>query len=174
MEYLPVLTDEPHGKAIAMHNILPLLVAASFLAACSSSGDVVDVVDMSENYEGLHAAAVAPVADHRPGRRPLDERLRSDIQRSIQQQLDRSGIFAHVVSLERPDEGNEAEVIIEPTLVGSDGYGGGDVELDVRVSEKTQRRTVLKKTYEAGGGRANALNVAVSELEEDLEDRYGK
>lgn len=96
------------------------------------------------------------------------------MQRSIQRQLDQSGIFAGVVALERPDEGNEAEVIIEPALVGSGSHRGGDVKLRVRVTEKTNRRTVLDRTYGGSGGRADALNVAVSELEHDLAERYGR
>jgi hypothetical protein len=158
-------------ETIAMYKILRFLVAAAFLAACSSSGDL---VDDSEDYEGRYTAAVAPVADRRPGRDRLDDHRNADVQRSIQQQLDRSGIFAGVVALQRPDEGNEAEVIIEPTLTGPHGRGDTDIELDVRVTEKTDRRTVLTRTYEGGGGREQALRVAVGELQEDLEERYGR
>jgi hypothetical protein len=152
-----------------MKSIVPMLIASIFLASCSSQGDL---VDGSEDYEGRHAAAVAPVADHRRGRGQHDDRLHAEIQRSIQRQLDQSGVFASVVALEQPDEGNEAEVIIEPTLVGAGGYGGDNLGLKVRVTEKTNRRTILDRTYEGGGGTSNALNVAVGELEDDLADRY--
>lgn len=159
-------------KAIAMHSNLLILVAALLLTACSSSGGPVGgSVGGSEIYEGRQTAAVAPVADRRPGRTPYDQRLHADIQRDIQRQLDRSGIFAGVVALEQPDEGNEAEVIIEPTLVGP---SGGYAELNVRVTEKTNRKTVLDRTYGGAGGGSGRLDIAVQELEDDLARRYGK
>jgi len=172
-----------------MHNFLATLFAAIFLASCSSTGNLAGdprgpggpgvpggpgAPGGSEEYEGSPSAAVAPVADPGAERTPRSERLHTEIQHGIQQQLDRSGIFAGVVTLERPDEGNEAEVIIEPTLVGPQSRGGSDLELRVRVSEKTNHRTVLDRTYEGSGGHAKALNVAVSELEDDLADRYGR
>lgn len=164
-----------------MHNIIPLLIATLFLASCSSGGDLVAESGSrsrwgsgSEEYAGRPAAAVAPVAVRGSGRTRHDDRLHADIQRGIERQLDQSGIFAGVVALEQPDEGNEAEVIIVPTLVGPGSRGSGDVELRVRVSEKTSRRTVLDKTYQGSGGRSNALKVAVNELEDDLADRYGR
>lgn len=162
-----------------MYNLLAMLVAASALASCSSTGDPPRSTDRgsgtgSEEYEGAPSAAVAPVADYGAGRAFRHDPRHSEIQHGIQQQLDRSGIFAGVVTLERPDEGNEAEVIIEPTLVGAGSHGDGDMELRVRVSEKTNRRTVLDRTYLGSGGRTKALNVAVGDLEDDLADRYGK
>lgn len=161
-----------------MHNLLAAIIAAIFLASCSSTGDPARDTGApggSEEYEGSPSAAVAPVTDPGDvGRAPHSDRLHTEIQHSIQQQLDRSGIFAGVVNLERSDEGNEAEVIIEPTLVGPRSHGGSDVELRVRVSEKTKHRTVLDRTYEGSGGQARALNVAVRELEDDLADRYGR
>lgn len=151
-----------------MLKTLTILVSSVFLVSCSSSGDL---VEGSEEYEGPRTAAIAPVADRRSAGSDADGRYQADIQHSIQRQLDQSGIFAGVVSLNRPDEGNEAEVIIEPALVGPGGYGD-DVELRVRVTEKTSRRTVLARTYEGSGGQPKALNVAASELEEDLANHY--
>jgi hypothetical protein len=153
--------------ASAMRNITVILLTSVLLASCSSSGDL---VEGSEDYTGRPAAAVAPVADRRPGSDPNDHRRHADIQHSIQRQLDQSGMFAGVVTLDQPDEGNEAEVIIEPALVGS----GGDLGLKVRVTEKTRRTTVLDETYEGSGGGGGTLTVAVAELEEDLERRYGR
>lgn len=157
-------------EAIAMPSILLILALTVLLSACSSSGDL---IRGSEDYTGLQIAAVAPVSDRRPGRGPSDQQLHANIQRSIQRQLDRSGIFAGVVALDRADEGNEAEVIIEPALVAPGGYGGNDVDLRVRVTEKTRRRVVLDARYE-GNGRTNPLKLAIKELENDLEDRYDK
>ncbi len=159
-----------------MNETPAVLLATVFLASCSSSGGVeVERFDAgSEEYRGPQTAAVAPVADNRSAGTPDGARGHTDMQRSIQRQLDQSGIFAGVVALERPDEGNEAEVIIEPALVGSGSHRGGDVKLRVRVTEKTNRRTVLDRTYGGSGGRADALNVAVSELEHDLAERYGR
>ena len=151
-----------------MHSNLLILIAALLLSACSSSGGL---LGGSEIYEGRQTAAVAPVADHRPGRTSYDQRLQADIQRDIQRQLDQSGIFAGVIALNRSDEGNEAEVIIKPTLVGP---SGGDVELNVRVTEKTNRKTVLDQTYDGNGGGSGRLDVAVQDLEDDLARRYGK
>lgn len=146
-----------------------MLIAVFLLGACSSSPS--KVVSRSENYEGRQAAAVAPVADRRPGRASRDVRLEADIQRNIQRQLDQSGIFAGVIALDQADAGNEAEVIIEPALVGP---SGGNPELRVRVTEKTRRNIVLNETYGGSGGGTGRLDVAVQELEDDLATRYGK
>jgi hypothetical protein len=146
-------------------------LASWFLISCSSSGEL---VEDSEDYEGSPAAAVAPVADRRYGVSGGDDRLRAEAQNSIQRQLDQSGIFAGVVTLDDPDEANEAEVIVEPTLVGSGGTGGGAVGLKVRVTEKTNRTIVLDETYEGSDGGRRSLQVAVGQLEEDLERRYGR
>jgi len=159
-----------------MHNILPILITVILLTSCSSSGGPVGWSGPyrgSEDYEGRPTAAVAPVVDHTRRRTPHDDRLHGEIQRNIQHQLDESGIFAGVVTLEHPDDGHEAEVVIEPVFLGSGAQGSADIELRVRVSEKTKHRTVLDKTYEGSGGRVNALNVAVSALKDDLADRYG-
>lgn len=147
------------------------LLTSWCLMSCSSNGDL---LEESENYEGSQAAAVAPVADRRPGGSARDERLPAQVQQSIRQQLDQSGIFAGVVALNSPGEGNEAEVIVEPVLVGPDGAGRDEVGLKVRVIEKTDRKIVLDETYRGSGSQGRALRVAVAELEEDLERRYGR
>lgn len=157
-------------------NANPLvLFAAICLAACSSSGDRVessrDLVVGSEAYTGPPTAAVTLVADGRASKAPYDIEIRAAIQRSIQQQLDRSGIFAGVVALERLGEENEAEVIIEPILEAR--AGPEDAALRVRVTEKTNARLVLEKYYE-GGGRADGIDLASRRLEEDLRTRYGR
>jgi len=132
-----------------------------------------DPVDASEVYKGPQTAAVAPVADRRTGSGPADERLRAEIQQSIRHQLDSSGIFAGVVALDRLDEGNEAEVIIEPTLIGASGYDQNGLELEVRVTEKTKRELVLDERY-TDANPNDRLQVAITELEDDLGSRYGK
>jgi hypothetical protein len=130
-------------------------------------------VDASEVYKGPQTAAVAPVADRRTGGGPADERLRAEIQQSIRHQLDSSGIFAGVVALDRPDEGNEAEIIIQPTLVGAPGYGRDGLELEVRVTEKTKRKLVLDERY-ADDNPNDRLQIAITELEDDLGSHYRK
>jgi hypothetical protein len=191
-------------RVISMHKILPVLILAGLLGACSSievpaersgalgessrgsiesfGGPVeglsstqvetsYNAVDASEDYKGLQTAAVAPVADRRASRGPANERLRAEIQQSVQRQLDRSGMFAGVVALDCPDEENEAEVIIEPALVGPSGYDRDHLELEVRVTEKTKRKVVLDEHYE-GDDPTDVLKVAITELEDDLGDRY--
>jgi hypothetical protein len=180
-----------------MYRILAIVVMISFLGACSSiegpaegpgvpnerSGRSLEIVsgvvepsarriDGSEDYRGPPVAAVAPVSGERSARNLTDDRLRADIQDSFQSQLDASGIFAGVVALDRPNEGNEAEVIIEPTLLAP-AHGDSPVALRVRVTEKTKGRVVLDERYE-GSGRANTLKVAITELEENLEHRYAR
>jgi len=179
-----------------MRSILPILVTALFLGACASGGSRIErtgdfaekptrpfkisgasigrirnPIDASEEYKGPKTAAVAPVAEKQYGRGPSDRQLRADIQRKLQRQLDRSGIFAGVVALDRSDEGNEAEVIIEPALIGPLPYGEDHLELRVRVTEKTRQRVVLDERYE-GDGQEHALKVAIMELEDDLGSRY--
>jgi hypothetical protein len=181
-----------------MHRIPVVVSVACLLGACSSMERPVDrpsalaersggslaissrpiemsrrPVDESEDYKGPQIAAVAPVSDKRPRHGPSDDGLRADIQRSIQRQLDASGIFAGVVTLDQPDEENEAEVIIEPALQEPARYGGDPVTLRVRVTEKTKRRVVLDERYE-GDNRASSLKVAISDLEENLEHRYAR
>jgi hypothetical protein len=179
-----------------MYRILAIVVMISFLGACSSiegpaegpgvpnerSGSSLEIVsgvvepsarriDGSEDYRGPPVAAVAPVSNERAARDRTDDRLRADIQDSFQSQLDASGIFAGVVALDRPDEENEAEVIIEPALVGPSGYDRDHLELEVRVTEKTKRKVVLDEHYE-GDDPTDVLKVAITELEDDLGDRY--
>jgi len=167
-----------------MHSTFAVLIVGVLLCACSSSGDLVERTRSpwgsggnpaadSESYLGPPTAAVAPVSDRRSARGSSGEQLDADIQRSIQSQLDRSGIFAGVVALDYPGEENEAEVIIEPALLATGGSGGDDVGLRVRVTEKTERRVVLDKRYD-GRSRTNPLNVAITELQQDLGDRYAK
>jgi hypothetical protein len=132
-----------------------------------------DPVDTSEVYKGPQTAAVAPVADRRTGAGPADERLRAEIQQSIRHQLDSSGIFAGVVALDHPDEGNEAEVIIQPTLIGNPGYDRDGLELEVRVTEKTKRKLVLDERY-ADDNPNDRLQIAITELEDDLGSHYRK
>jgi len=151
-----------------MYQSICALILAGTLCACSSSGGL---VDESEEYAGPPTAAVAPVSDRRGQPGLSDEELCANVQRGIQRQLDRSGIFATVVTLEQPDEGNEAEVIIEPILVGSTGYGRDQADLRVRVTEKTKRRIVFDQQY-PGDDRSTTLKVAIRELEDDLGDRY--
>jgi hypothetical protein len=172
-------------KTSAVYNKLLLLVAAIFLSSCSSTSDpaVSRGAELgwrsgsgsgSEEYRGRFTAAVAPVTGPTLADTPRDDRLQVEIQRNIQRQLDQSGIFAGVITLDRPDEGNEAEVIIEPTLFGPGVRGSGDVGLRVRVSEKSNHRTVLNRTYRNNDARPEALILAVTELENDLADRYGR
>lgn len=158
----------------AMREIFSVSIAALLVSACASNPPSDGpLVDGSEDYKGPRTAAVAPVSDRRTGRGYLDKQLHAEVQQSIQRQLDDSGMFAGVVALDRPDEGNEAEVIIQPSLVGPDSSGNTDVDLQVLVTEKTNRRVVLDQRY-SGGNRRDSLTMAARELEEDLENRYEK
>jgi len=165
-----------------------LCLIACCLSACASRGDRVEatapavveseeykgpapaVVD-PEQYRGPPTAAVTLVADRRGGRASGNPAISADLQHSIQQQLDRSGIFAGVVALAHLGEENEAEVIIEPIL---EALGGsGSPALRVRVTEKTKGTLVFDKRYEAGPS-TDGLMLASRQLEEDLEARYGR
>ena len=140
-----------------------LLTSTLILSACGSA----ELLDDSEIYLGRYTAAVAPVADHSiGGPKSGIARTPAQVQQSIRLILDQAGIFEGVVALERHDQGNEAEVIIEPALAG----GRDKPELKVTVREKSSGRIVLNEVYRGGN---DIIPVAVNTLEQDLEDHYG-
>ena len=71
-----------------------------------------------------------------------------------------------MVALDQRNHGNEAEVIIHAALVGQRGGSA----LQVRVEEKTSRRTVLSEVYPADG----TIRVPLQDLQRDLKRRYGR
>jgi hypothetical protein len=152
------------GEEVNMARSAIILVSALVLSACGSAGVR---VDQSEEYRGREAAALAPVADRRAGGALQSGRSPTEVQREIQSTLERSGTFEGVVALERRGDENEAEVIIEPTLVGR----REDPTLQVRVMEKTTGKRVLEQTY--SGARGDSIQSAVQQLAQDLEERYG-
>jgi len=147
-----------------MAHIIIILISALVLSACGSAAVR---VDQSEEYRGRQAAALTPVADRRVGVSLPSGSNRAEVQREIQATLERSGTFEGVTALERPGDENEAEVIIEPTLVGRPE----EPALQVRVLEKTTGRRVLEQTYPSAGG--DSMTNAVQQLAQDLEQRYG-
>lgn len=128
---------------MARYAIVPLILLLA--AGCSSSGDQVDA---SESYRGQLAAAVAPLALARPAH-GFSETANRATQRQMAIDIGAAGIFASVGTLSSLSEANEAEVIIQPTLLElSTGAGDtGMASLKIRASRKSGGRVGVEKVY---------------------------
>lgn len=150
------------------------VILLSALAGCGSSGGGPAAVAISGNeaYRGQLAAAVAPVRF--AGGSPADRRW---LQHEIARGIDEGGAFATVIRLSARGEANEAEVIIDPSIVSVQRYSGGldRVDLRVRASRKSNGAVGLDQLYKGKRrGRTSAINDAVASLSQDLQRKYGE
>jgi hypothetical protein len=169
-----------HGRLIGlrMRSLLGLLCAAAAvlaLAGCGSSGGggtgTIAIAE-DEAYRGQLAAAVSPVQFS--GASDTD---RSWLQREIVRGLDGSGTFATVIPLSARGESNEAEVVIDPSVVRVERYSGGlnRVDLRVRAWRKTTGAVGLDQVYQGKRrGQTSAIVDATEALSKDLKRRYGE
>ena len=127
---------------------------ALLLAGCGS-GSV--RVDSSEAYAGELAAAVTPIAG---AGGTESARLQTRLIRA----LEADDLFASVIPLSSPGESNEAEVIIEPRLLGP---AGRELRLSVQARRKTTGAVELSQTYRG------SVDDVVAELSRDLRRRFG-
>jgi hypothetical protein len=139
------------------------------LTGCSSRPVSID----EEAYQGQLAAAVTPIA---PGGAGLSPAERARVQARLVAALDAQGVFATVIPLSTPGESNEAEVIIDPTVLDARRGAGGleRVTLQVRARRKSSGEVGVNGRYK-GRSRAgrDAVADAAGALANDLSRRYG-
>jgi hypothetical protein len=156
-----------------MYRLLLVSVLSTVLVACGSSGGGPERIAISddESYRGQFAAAVSPVEF--AGASETDRRwLQSEIVRGIGE----SGSFATVLPLSARGESNEAEVLIDPTIVGVERYSGGlnRVDLRLRAYRKSTGAAGLDKVYRGKrSGSRSAISDAVAAASQDLRRSYG-
>lgn len=141
------------------------------LAGCSSASISFD----DEAYRGQFAAAVTPVG--LSGAAGIGARERDRIQSQIVGGLDAAGIFASVTPLSSPGESNEAEVIIDPSVIdGSYGSRGLErITLRVRARRKSTGEVGLDDSYKGRESRKRgAMNEIIKDLARDLKRKFGQ
>jgi len=146
------------------------LFAMLILTGCSSAPLSFD----GEAYSGQFAAAVAPVG--RSGAPGIGARERDRIQSRIVSGLYAAGIFASVTALRSPGQNNEAEVIIDPSIIdGSYGSRGLErVKLRVRARRKSTGEVGLDDSYRGqASGNRGAMDKIVKNLARDLKRKFG-
>jgi hypothetical protein len=166
--------------------VLRLFCVAAVAAAvsgCGSSGGVAEVETIAaysppvrvrgdvEAYDGPLAAAVAPVEF--PGGSEAD---RNWLQAEIARGLEESGAFATVIRLQARGQNNEADVVIDPTVVSTERYSGGlsRVDLRLRSQTKTTGRIGVDQVYRGKrSGNQSAIRDAVATAGRDLRRKYG-
>ena len=144
------------------------------LAGCGSSGGGPEVIAISndESYQGQLAAAVSPVQFA-----GASETDRNWLQHEIARGIDESDTFATVIRLASRGEANEAEVIIDPSVVSAKLYSGGldRVDLRVRAARKSTGAVGLDKVYQGKRkGNTSAIIDATTAASQDLKRAYGK
>jgi hypothetical protein len=157
-----------------MARLLLISVFSTFLVACGSSGGGPGYVAISgdETYRGQLAAAVSPVDF--AGASETDRRW---LQREVVRVIAESGTFATVLPLSARGESNEAEVLIDPAVVGVERYSGGldRIDLRLRASRKTTGAQGMNKVYRGKrSGSRSAIVDAASSAIRDLRRNYGQ
>jgi hypothetical protein len=150
------------------------IAAMAALAGCGSSGGGPESIAITNNeaYRGPLAAAVSPVQFA-----GASETDRNWLQTEIVRGLNESGAFATVIPLSARGESNEAEVIIDPDVVGVERWSGGLDRVDLRVSTrlKTTGQVGVSQVYRGKrSGRQSAIRDAVATLGKDLKREYGE
>ncbi len=156
-----------------MARLVLLSAAAAHLAGCGSSGGGRGSIAIAgdETYRGSLAAAVAPVQF--TGASPTDANW---LQRELVRVLNESDAFATVIPLSARGQNNEAEVLIDPSVVSVQRYSGGldRVDLRVRTRRKTTGADGLDKVYRGTRrGDRSAIVDAANAASRDLRRRYG-
>jgi hypothetical protein len=139
-------------------------ILSVLLSACASSGGGIPA---SETYQGQLAAALAPPAG--AGWRG------SAMQQQLQRGIEASGTFASVITLDSPRESNEAEVIIQPSVLEAQPGGSGldRVQLAVRTTRKSTGAVGIDKVYSGrSSGRGDAVDDIIKPLNRDLKRKY--
>lgn len=166
-----------------MQKLAITLLIMVMTSGCSSPA----LVDNLETYRGPLGAAVLPVVGAVHTTNGHGQGLGQQIQRLIQQDMEASGLFAHVDRLTTAKAANEAEVIIAPVLLElrwqGPGYRRGDIRLRIKVTQKSDRQIILDKTYKGSCSDcrsprgvtpvADPMEKPLQKLQEDLRRRLG-
>ena len=161
-----------------MRKLATTLLIAVMISGCSSPA----VVDNLETYRGPLGAAVLPVVGTVHTANGDGQDPGQQIQRLIQQDMEASGLFAHVDRLTTAKAANEAEVIIAPVLLEvrwqGPGYRHGDIRLRITVTRKSDHQIILHKTYKGSCSDckaprgvtpvAGSMEKPLQQLQEDL------
>ncbi|WP_295540584.1 hypothetical protein [uncultured Thiohalocapsa sp.] len=143
------------------------------LTGCGGSGGGLRDIAISahETYRGPLAAAVSPVQF--AGASATD---RNWLQREIVRVLGESDGFATVIALSARGESNEAEVLIDPSVVRAERYSGGinQIDLRLRAQRKSTGTVGLDQVYRGRRrGDRSAIIDAASAAAKDLSRQYG-
>ena len=144
------------------------------LAACGSSGGGPEAIAIAgdETYRGQLAAAVSPVQFA-----GASETDRNWLQREIVRGIAESDAFATVIPLSARGESNEAEVLVDPSVVSVERWSGGLDRVDIRVRawRKSTGAVGLDQVYRGKrSGSRSAISDAVAALSKDLARKYGE
>lgn len=146
------------------------------LVGCSSAPNSRSNVSIDEEeYRGQLAAAVTPVGLSGGATIPAAERAR--MQSQIIADLTAARLFASVIPLSSPGQSNEAELIIDTSIV--DGrYGGAGLErvtLRVRARRKSTGEIGINDNFKGRASRKHdAVQDAVGGLIRDLKRKYNQ
>lgn len=145
----------------SLADILSAFAVAALTALVAGCSSTPQFVDSDEGYRGQLAAAVTPVALSGAASVSISERER--IQSRLVRELDAADIFATVIPLSAPQQANEAEVIIDPTVLdASHGSVGVDrLTMRVRAKRKSTGEIGLDDNFK---GRASRRGDAVADL----------
>ncbi|MBK1631534.1 hypothetical protein CKO31_12425 [Thiohalocapsa halophila] len=158
----------------ALLRVFTLAAAVAVLAGCGSSGGGPDVIAIADDeaYRGPLAAAVSPVQF--AGASATD---RNWLQREIVRVLGDSDAFATVIPLSARGERNEAEVLIDPSVVRVERYSGGldRIDLRLRARRKSTGAVGLDQVYRGKRrGQRSAIIDAADSAAKDLSREYGE
>ena len=158
-----------------MTRISPLAAAIAALLLLAGCGTSPELSVDDEAYRGQLAAAVTPV--RLAGAARVSGYERDRIQARIVTGLDSADIFASAIPLSAPGQANEAEVIIDPSVIDASPGGRGLERLTLQVVTrgKSTGRIGLNQRYTArGSGGRDALDKVIGDLTKDLRRTYGE
>jgi hypothetical protein len=164
-------THRKPSFAAMLRGFAAVALAISVAGCASSSG----LVGSTEAYRGQLAAAVTPVRMSGAAGVSFSERER--IQARLVRELDAAGIFATVVPLSSPQQANEVEVIVDPTILdASQGSGGLErLTLGVRAKRKGTGEIGLDDRFKGRASRkGDALADLMPSLTKRLKRQYGQ
>ena len=158
----------------ALLRVFILAAAIAVLAGCGSPGGGPGVIAIADDeaYRGPLAAAVSPVQ-----LASASATDRNWLQREIVRVLGESDAFATVIPLSARGESNEAEILIDPSVVRVERYSGGLERIDLRLRawRKSTGAVGLDQVYRGKRrGERSAIVDAASAAGKDLRREYGE
>jgi hypothetical protein len=159
-----------------MHKVLPITFMALLLSGCLASAPRIPPY---EGYRGPLIAAITPFQSQ--AGQMTSWLLKHELEAQLPERLRASEVFSAVQDIHTARSANEADIIIEPSLLETPVTGQGKLGVRIRATTKTSGAVTVEQDYwipcrpcALGTLEPQALETLTDQINRDLKRTFGR